>query len=385
MIAVIADDFTGAAEIGGIAIRHGFKTVIDTKWMGPYEAEVLIIAANTRAETPEQAQKTIERLTRQLLGLHPEFIYKKIDSVLRGNVGVELLAQLTACGKNRSIIVPSNPSINRIIKDGVYYCNGAPLDRSSFAVNDTTNVGSSKAIDLIEAPVDVEKTVVTQGDLLPLTGLLIGNCANEEELDYWAGQLDEKTVMAGGASFFNALLKRKKTTAAQTMVPLPAFGKQRVMVCGSGFEASRAVVAQARKDGQFVSYAPRLLFSEGAAQQQLMMEWEEEIIRGLETGGSTIIAIDVFDAPPSADLSRAIGEALADVVHHVMQRVAIQELIIEGGATASAILKKLNYTKFYPTQELALGVIRMKVDGNDEIFVTLKPGSYQWPETLWNY
>ena len=31
MIAVIADDFTGAAEIGGIGLRYGLDVIIQTK------------------------------------------------------------------------------------------------------------------------------------------------------------------------------------------------------------------------------------------------------------------------------------------------------------------------------------------------------------------
>jgi uncharacterized protein YgbK (DUF1537 family) len=59
--------------------------------------------------------------------------------------------------------------------------------------------------------------------------------------------------------------------------------------------------------------------------------------------------------------------------------------LIEGGATAYSIIEHLEYKKFYPEQELAQGVIRMKIDQKKEMYLTLKPGSYQWTESIWKF
>jgi len=109
MIAVIADDFTGAAEIGGVGIRNGFRVVIDTKVDSNLETDILIIATDTRSQNAEQAIALIKKTTLDLLALKPDFIYKKMDSILRGNVGDELLAQLSVSGIERALLVPANP------------------------------------------------------------------------------------------------------------------------------------------------------------------------------------------------------------------------------------------------------------------------------------
>jgi hypothetical protein len=36
-------------------------------------------------------------------------------------------------------------------------------------------------------------------------------------------------------------------------------------------------------------------------------------------------------------------------------------------------------------QELSPGVVRMKVKERKGIFITVKPGSYAWPEGTWNF
>ena len=52
------------------------------------------------------------------------------------------------------------------------------------------------------------------------------------------------------------------------------------------------------------------------------------------------------------------------------------ELVIEGGATAFAILNRLGWNSFTITEEIAPGVIRMQADNGTH--VTMKPGSYPW-------
>ena len=94
MIAVIADDFTGAAEIGGIGLRHGLNVIIETEPIRNRLADLIIIATDTRSLRADEASRQITQITEHLLQFNPKFIFKKIDSVLRGNIKEELLAQM---------------------------------------------------------------------------------------------------------------------------------------------------------------------------------------------------------------------------------------------------------------------------------------------------
>lgn len=384
MIAVIADDFTGAAEIGGIAIRQGFKASITIALEENLDdVEILIVATNTREEKPQQARKTINALTRQLMALHPKFIFKKIDSVLRGNVGEELMEQMDVCGKKRTLIVPANPALQRTIKEGIYYYNDVPLNRSNFMATAAAEKMSAHVIDLIGMPTSAHTVVVSTNEKLPLTGFAIGNTATEDDLLLWATKVDEETVAAGGSSFFNALLKQEKKEQALAAAHPPALGKLKLFVCGSAFEKSRNLVKLAKLDGRAVCYMPERLLSVGADRHELMQAWMEEIVGGLSRAETVIIAVDGLDVSTSEDLPSEIANAMAAVVAQVMKDIAVAELAIEGGSTAAAIIEKLNYRQFYPVQEFATGVIRMRVAENEGVFLTLKPGSYHWPALLW--
>ena len=108
-IYVIADDFTGAAEIAGIALRFGLKLNIyldnsifdvDAKTLELRfsSSDGAIFCTDSRSlPTAEALKITADTLTK-LLQLHPAFIYKKIDSVLRGYVIKELQVQMEITG-----------------------------------------------------------------------------------------------------------------------------------------------------------------------------------------------------------------------------------------------------------------------------------------------
>ena len=75
----------------------------------------------------------------------------------------------------------------------------------------------------------------------------------------------------------------------------------------------------------------------------------------------------------------------AEVVSMILMRHKVDELMIEGGATAYSIIQKCGYHEFDPVQELSHGVLRMRVIEDDEFYITLKPGSYKWPNVIWNF
>ena len=75
--------------------------------------------------------------------------------------------------------------------------------------------------------------------------------------------------------------------------------------------------------------------------------------------------------------------ALGELIHRLLEQISIDELFVEGGATSYAILKRLEADRLIPVQQLARGVTRMELDKYTSLKMTVKPGSYKWPETIW--
>ena len=86
MIAVIADDLSGAAELAGVALRHGLSAEVQTAFSPDTKADVICVDAGTRGLLPEKACEVVGKVAERVIAAKPAWIFKKCDSVLRGSV-----------------------------------------------------------------------------------------------------------------------------------------------------------------------------------------------------------------------------------------------------------------------------------------------------------
>src|SRR5262245_35131019 len=103
MIIVIADDITGAAELGGIALRYNLDVMVSDNIDADHYPDVLIAYTNTRSMREHDAVEVMKKLTAKAKQLTPALFYKKTDSVLRGHVVAEMKGQMKAIGFNKGL------------------------------------------------------------------------------------------------------------------------------------------------------------------------------------------------------------------------------------------------------------------------------------------
>jgi uncharacterized protein YgbK (DUF1537 family) len=379
MIAVIADDFTGAAEIGGVGLRRGMKVIIETVVSGQSDADLLVIATDTRSMSVDDARQEIDKVTHQLLTLSPKFIFKKLDSVLRGHIYEELISQQEASGMKRVVLVPANPHFNRIIRDGIYFVNGIPLAETSFSadpefplrVSDVRAIVGGDARSLISANWEEQ---------LPDSGLIIGNVTDKDDLTSWAKKIDESTMAAGGSGFFEALLQKDFPDVRPIPFPEPFTGKKVLFIFGSTYPKDAALMDKIRDTGVVVFNLDEQFFY-GPDRQSVLSQWAGKIAAGIQSHGK--VALTTVFCPGSEPISpTSIREMTGWLVREIFGLVQVDDLFIEGGATAFRILNDLGIRRLIPYREFDFGIIQMVVPGNTNLHITTKPGSYVWPEFL---
>jgi len=291
MIAVIADDFTGAAEIGGFGLRHGLKVVIETNVDGAGRCDLLVIAADTRSLPREQAALEISRITRQLKELKPRFIFKKLDSVLRGNITAELEAQLGEMGLDKAIVVAGNPYFERIINNGQYTVRGIPLAETFFANDPEFPIHSSVVTEIIgESHLGVYSCKV--GNLLPEKGLIFGDVTNMEEMGQWTEKIDETCIAAGGSGFFSVLLKRYYPVETCSQHGEYKVGNKSLFIFGSMYPKSRNMLK--RMDGSVlkVMNMPEPIYCSSTLCMSSVEKWADEIATALSQGHKVVVMAD---------------------------------------------------------------------------------------------
>ncbi|TDX01395.1 four-carbon acid sugar kinase family protein [Dinghuibacter silviterrae] len=374
MIAVIADDFTGAAELGGVALRYDLSVEIHTEVNPACKADVLIIASDTRAMNEEDAMHEMKRITEAVAPLRPQLIFKKVDSVLRGHVAAEMEVQMRVLGFSKALLVPANPVLGRTIRNGLYYLQGQPIHHSGFSQDPEYAITSARIHDMLRIP-EGKIPVRKLSDDLPLTGIVVGEAEIASDLQDWARRIDGETLVAGASGFFAAVLDSLHVRGvADTHYREPA-GKPCLFVCGSAYAQSLETIRTLEERGGPVSYMPLSLAS--TEDLDSLEDWVEEVRELIEEFGVAIIAIrggETHLVSPSA-----LRERTALLVQQVCARESIRELFIEGGSTARTILERLDLQTFVPVEEKAAGVIRMRMPEHPGLHVTVKPGSYSWP------
>ncbi|MFS2188087.1 four-carbon acid sugar kinase family protein [Mucilaginibacter sp. Mucisp84] len=380
MIAVIADDLTGAAELAGIGLNHGLRTEVSTTVDEHCDADLLIIATDTRSLSVVQAKETVYKLTVQLQQLKPRFIFKKIDSVLRGHIIEELQSQLAASGLIKALIIPGNPHHSKKLIGDTFHYNGAPIHLSDFANDPTFPALSSNIVELLKA--DEKVRLVKRDDKLPSTGIIIGGAEDEDDLKYWISKTNSNTLLAGSANLFTTLLEYL-TTPQKIEPPDPETTGRRLFVFGSTFYQGKLNLLDGKHNNIPVHYVPAATICAETSGDHVHGLFASHVASSIVAGNNAIIAINpdfIKDIKVDPVL---LSHKMADIVKQVIDHTSLHELLIEGGATAWAILERLNIKKLYPSKLIAPGVIHMRIAGNNQLCLTLKPGSYPWPAPVW--
>ncbi len=141
-VLVLADDLTGALEVGTSFAQRGFKAGVYPDHKTKPTDCVSVITTNTRSHQARVGD-SYHRL-RKTIQAHHGFIYKKVDSALRGQIKQEL-EQLWYMGFRQFVIAPAYPKLGRETKAGKQYLYGR-LVTESFASFDPLSPISTAAI-----------------------------------------------------------------------------------------------------------------------------------------------------------------------------------------------------------------------------------------------
>ena len=168
---IVADDFTGALDTGVKFAEYGAQVQVITDYHYDFsnrqeEAEVLVVDAETRHLSSEQAYERVYRIVSGAMKAEIPYIIKKTDSALRGNIGSELTAALEASGSGVLHFLPALPQMGRTTSDGRHYIEGIPVEESVFGRDPYDPVPCSDITELIGLQSEIEVRVISNGEPL---------------------------------------------------------------------------------------------------------------------------------------------------------------------------------------------------------------------------
>ena len=157
LIGAVADDLTGATTTGVLLARSKARTAVffneeaAEKTEGIDELDAILISSNSRPLPANEAYDKVKSATIALKKMGVEYFSKRIDTTLRGGVGVEIDAMLDQMKEGTvAVVVPAMPQSRRILVGGYSVIDGVALINTPVAQDVRTPVKENYIPRLLE-------------------------------------------------------------------------------------------------------------------------------------------------------------------------------------------------------------------------------------------
>lgn len=362
---VVADDFTGALDTGVQLASFGAPTQVaagqDLDALDLADTQVLVVDAETRHLPPAAAYETVFGLVRWAVARGVDCIYKKTDSALRGNIGAELAAALTASGQQALHFVPAFPQMGRVTKNGVHYVDGVPVAESPLGADPFEPVRDSRPAQIIRTQTDLPCRRAEDGG--PQEGILVYDAQTNGDLAAIAADLpstEGPRVLAGCAGFASMLPRMLRLRCEAP--PPAAIGERLLVACGSINPVSLAQCEAAQDAG-----APRFTLTRA---QKLSPDWprsaEAEILTDAVLAAAEthdLVVLDTGGADSGEDAAQQeqnrvqVLTTLGSLLGRLFARGVGSTVFIMGGDSLLGLMRQLGVSVLCPLCEVAPGVV----------------------------
>lgn len=375
----IADDLSGAAEVAAAltGLPAGYAHIAQMPLLatpaaldlpspgdadpavdpGSRRPEILVVdSGNRHAAGPDAAARI-----RSLLAARPEgsHVFLKFDSLLRGNLDVELAAAMET---GPVAFCPALPDLDRTVRNGVLRIKGIPLHETNLWQAESADPGYSIASRLtVTSPAVVPLSTIRGGDLQEVLAghasegrLAVCDAETDDDLDrIAAAALGQGIVLAGAAGLAAAMRRSRPAPSDASSATAPRLRQSPAMfILGTASPSTRAQLTELQQMGVPVH---RLLPAD---------------IPSFDPGGEGSTAV-VVEGPIDPARSAAIVQSLAQLARRAH---AGRHLVLSGGETARAVLDELGIRRLHPLAQAHPGAVVSVTDSGR--LVATRPGSF---------
>ncbi|MNW31007.1 hypothetical protein D3C74_79110 [compost metagenome] len=393
---VIADDFTGALDTGVQFANLGVKTLVTADLAIDYELleedlEVLVMDTESRYLSFTDSYNIISKIIEQSKKVQVPFIYKKVDSALRGNISSEIKAVLDHFPDKRIPFIPAFPEINRIVRNGNLYIDGQLVAESVFGQDPYEPVTESNIPTRLQAEANVDTQLIRDDQIDKVrAGLLLFDSETEENLLQIKTVLEENHILEitiGCAGFAKVLadviFSNRITQKVVIHGPL-------VVICGSVNPITRQQIEYAEtKKCKRYSLSPRQLLETdywGSKEGQERLEsyladmFDNELVIFETLSDQTMNTLTSYGKSNNISPSEfrfRIAQSLGNLSRQLLIRNIKRTLLFTGGDTLFQSMQVLKITQITPLYEISQGVVLSEMIWKDKpIQVITKSGGF---------
>ena len=396
---VLADDLTGAADCAIAFAKNGMVSdvLFECDAAAVSDAPVLAVDAASRSlpaqEGAHRHAVLLERHYRKGMRL-----YKKLDSLLRGQPAAETAAAIRALrgmgGPTFVVLAPAFPATCRTTVNGCVLVNGMPLENTEVWARDQTYASGDLAAALKPEGVNVRNILLAdvrkgaQTIAAMVTSAMDEGCdgvvCDAETLDDLAfiaeatHALADRLFWVGTGGLAVPLARMSRPEHGSCAVSLPQGRHGLLLVVGSVVKISRDALRHvlAKQQVEHYSFTPQQLLDGADA---VLAEQGAAIAAALAAGRDVAVEIAEVEHPNMA-LGGRLAASLARVLHKALESAA--GLVVTGGETAANLMAEVGIHGIRLVAEVESGVPAGMTLGNFSLPIVTKAGSFGTETTL---
>jgi len=389
----IADDLTGATDLGVTLAREGLSVVqvngVPEAGLAAPDADAVVVALKSRTNPPAQAVEwSLQALAwlRRALAGHIYFkVCSTFDSTPRGNIGPVADALLAELGAEFALATPAYPRNQRTVYLGNLFVGSVPLAESGMRNHPLTPMTDSNLVRVLGAQTRGRVGLVDFPAVEAGAEAVRARCAalRAEGCRYAivdairdahlvaAGEACAQMPLAvGGAGLAMGIARTlAKGARKSTGATLPKVDGAAAILAGSCSEATLAQVEAARAKYPSLRLDPARLDVDAA------LAWAKPRL-----GAAPIL---IYTSAPPAE--RAAGRAgeIEQAFRELARGLAaagVRRFVVAGGETSGAVTEALGVRALAIGPEIAPGVPWTAALGGEPMLLALKSGNFGAPD-----
>lgn len=401
LIGCVADDFTGASDAASFLNNKGLKTIL---FNGIPEGEItdcdsIVIALKCRTQEISGAIADTKKAFLWLEAMGAEHLFFKycstFDSTKEGNIGPVTDMLLETFDEKYTILSPALPVNGRSVKNGVLYVDSVPLGETHMKNHPLTPMWDSEIAKLMEPQgkyttlnINYEMLENSKQDVLAVVKefgkdkehfYVVPDYVNDENGTKVAEVFGDLKILTGGSGILAPMADkyiRAEGMSENSLMQTATAGKA-VIFSGSCSKATLAQLADAKEKGYpFYKMDPIALLNDTDDMNniwQFIAEHENQTVVVYSSDYAENVA--VIQQQGAENISEILESATANLAKRAVES-GYTRIIVAGGETASAVVKKLEFHSFEIGESVAPGVPVMAPLSNTDIRVILKSGNF---------
>ncbi|MDE3103740.1 MAG: 4-hydroxythreonine-4-phosphate dehydrogenase PdxA [Acidobacteriota bacterium] len=366
-IHILADDLTGACDAAVAFAARGYRTTVplhtDSPWSGD-DADATALSTESRTLPEAEAQQRVTTAMSAAAATAGALLFKKIDSVLRGNTFAEIAAAVRCLPGHLAILAPALPAQGRTCVGGRLHLHGQAVAKQAPLAQQLARHG----LDCAGIPADTSAaSLATMLRVAPQVPVLVCDAQTNQQLRALADaalSLRRPILWIGAAGLAHALAETLPTGGATAMpaVQRGVRGKT-IFVLGSDHAVTTAQLQhlqQTAAPGEASSI--HTLNPETTSPEQLRQRILPELQAGaaclVVTGGATAALLCRAFAVRQLTLQREFCPGVPIASAEAEELAGLPLLLKSGGFGEAGLLRSIA-NRYAPAPALAAAGARL--------------------------